>query len=623
MIRKMRNSIFVSIFIISVLCLSLQPSPAQDMAKTMLEEADSARLAYDFPKAEEICQRVMEALDSNSRTEAAEHLILAQNGLSMMNFCSTPKVISKQVFPLKDFFLFYPLKDHSWRKVPNQLDSIPTKGIETATYLPDGAQTLLYSSTDEDGIRNIYITNFKDSAWSVPALINEQLTSSSDEIFPMLSPDGKSIFFASKGLYGMGGYDLYVSSWNEENGDWDVPVNMGFPYSSPYDDFLFINTEDGEYSIFASNRECSKDSVCIYVLEYDGMPVRKSITGLSELRELCSLTPAEDKSKFDNRSAVMDASTDNAETKEYVARVRAVRAIRDSIAAFNKNLDEMRSGLSMATGDEKAKLTKTISESEAKLPALNDSLAKASKALQEVEMDFLSKGIVLDENKLQAAADREIVGSSSAYTFSKNSYGPAPHLNILKPKPSFDYSFKILPEGKFAENNALPEGLVYQIQIFAQSKKATTDDIKGLSPVFERQSGGRYIYSAGMFRTYKDVLSNLNKVKRRGFRSAFIAAYIDGRPISVPNARKMEADVKIVYLVKAYPANGSSLPGDLLNEIKAMTTTDLIKSVEDGSVVFKIGPLNDKALADDILSAMKKAGESNASIETTQMRPAI
>ncbi len=567
---------------ISILCLALRPSYAQDMTKQMLEEADSARLAYDFPKAEEICQRVIAALDSSSRTEATEHLILAQNGLSMMNFCSTPKVVAKQVFSLKDFFLFYPLQDHSWRKVPNQLDSIPTKDIETATYVPDGAQTLLYSSTDEDGIRNIYITNFKDTAWSVPALINEQLTSSSDEIFPMLSPDGKSIFFASKGLYGMGGYDLYVSSWNEENG--------------------------------------SKDSVCIYVLEYDGMPVRKSITDLGELRKLCSLTPADDKSKFDNRSAVRDAGTDNTETKEYVARVRAVRAIRDSIAAFNKKLDEMRSKLSSAKGDDAAKLTETISEREAQLPALNDSLSKASKALQEVEMDFLSKGIVLDANKLQAAADREIVGSSSAYTFSKNSYGPAPHLNILKPKPSFDYSFKILPEGKFAENNTLPEGLVYQIQIFAQSRKATTADIKGLSPVFERQSGNRYVYSAGLFRSYKDVLSNLNKVKRQGFRSAIITAYSDGQPISVSNARKMEADIKTVYLVKVYPANGSSLPGDLLNEIKALTPTDLIKSMEGGSVVFKIGPLDDKALADSILNAMKKAGEAGASIETTQVR---
>jgi hypothetical protein len=617
---KMKHTISFFISTFSAFLLALLPASAQDMTEKMLEEADSARMAYDFPKAEEICQRVIEALDSNSRAEATEHLILAQNGLSMMNFCSTPKVVAKQTFPLKDFFLFYPLQDRSWRAVPNQLDTIPTKDIETATYIPDGAKTLLYSSTDENGIRNIYITTYKDTAWSVPALINEQLTSSSDEIFPMLSPDGKSIFFASKGLYGMGGYDLYVSNWNEENSDWDVPVNMGFPYSSPYDDFLFINTEDGKYSIFASNRECSSDSVCIYVLEYDGMPVRKAITDLDELRKLCKLIPAEDKSKFDNSSAVMDSNTDNAETREYVARVMAVRAIRDSIAAFNKNLDEMRSRLSTAADDEKAELTKTITEKEAQLPALNDSLANASKALQEIEIDFLSKGIVLDADKLQAAADREIVGSSSAYTFSKNSYGPAPHLKIMKPKPTFDYSFKILPEGKFAEDNTLPDGLIYQIQIFSQSRKATVAEIKGLSPVFEKSSNGRFTYSVGLFRTYKDVLSNLNKVKRRGFRSAIITAYDDGQHISVSKARKIEANVKTVYLVKVYPQNGSSLSADLLNEIKALTPTDLIKSVEDGSVVFKIGPLDDKSLADSILDSMKKAGEANSSIETQQVR---
>lgn len=137
---------------------------------------------------------------------------------------------------------------------PNQLDSLGGDGLARAIYVPDGAGDIYYSAKDEEGIRNIYCTHLSDSLWSVPALINERMTSSSDEIYPMLSPDGQSLYFASKGLYGMGGYDLYVSQWNKETGDWDVPVNMGFPYSSPYDDFLFVNTADGKYSIFASNR---------------------------------------------------------------------------------------------------------------------------------------------------------------------------------------------------------------------------------------------------------------------------------------------------------------------------------------------------------------------------------
>lgn len=152
-----------------------------------------------------------------------------------------------------------------------------------ATFVPEGSEQIYWSAKDHEGIRNIYRTEHQDSLWSVPELINEQVTSSSDEIYPMLSPDGKQLFFASRGLYGMGGYDLYVSDWDENLKDWGIPVNMGFPYSSPYDDFLFINTADGKYSMFASNRACQADSVDIYVLEFDSMPVRKAIDSPEEL----------------------------------------------------------------------------------------------------------------------------------------------------------------------------------------------------------------------------------------------------------------------------------------------------------------------------------------------------
>ena len=53
--------------------------------------------------------------------------------------------------------------------------------------------------------------------------------------------------------------------------------------------------------------------------------------------------------------------------------------------------------------------------------------------------------------------------------------------------------------------------MVYQIQIFSLSSKASLASIKGLSPVFEEASAsGRYIYRVGVFRKYNDVLANLN-----------------------------------------------------------------------------------------------------------------
>ena len=609
----MRNKIFIGIFTLLAQIAFGTDAPAQVSPTRLLMKADSSRMAYNFQEAVKYCEAAVDALDSTSSAKAEEQLLLARNGLNMMGFCSQPVVVAKQTFPLQDFLLFYPLKDFSWRKSPNQLDSLGGDNLSRAVYVPDGSRDIYYSAKDEEGIRNIYATHLDDSLWSVPALINEQLTSSSDEIYPMLSPDGQSLYFASKGLYGMGGYDLYVSQWNKETGDWDVPVNMGFPYSSPYDDFLFVNTEDGKYSIFASNRECGRDSVTIYVLEYDGMPVRKAVTEVDELRELAALNPAGNHPGIDNGSAV-SGETDES-TRKYMDKMREVRSLRDSVARFGKNLDKLRSGLATASDEEKARLTAEITDKEMMLPTLNSTLNAAVKELQNIEMDFLANGIVIDTRKLQAEADKEIVGASSGYTFSKNSYGPDLRLDIRKPKPTFDYSFMILPEGRFAESNTLPDGLVYQIRIFTLSRKASVADLNGLSPVFERTTtSGKHAYSAGLFKSYKDALSNLNKVKKRGFRDAQIDAFLNGQVIGVSKARELESKVKTLMMVRIYPEDGQSLSEQAIAAIHEHSDKDLIKSVEAGSVVFTTGPFEDKSQVDAIVAALKAAGVENISV---------
>ena len=611
----MRNKLFIGIFTLLAQIAFTAEASAQVSPTRLMIKADSCRMAYNFAEAVQYSESAVEALDSTASARAEEQLLMARNGLNMMSFCSQPTVVAKQTFPLKDFFLFYPLKDHSWRKTPNQLDSLGGDNLSRAIFIPDGSRDIYYSAMDEEGIRNIYATHLTDSLWSVPTLINEQMTSSSDEIYPMLSPDGQSLYFASKGLYGMGGYDLYVSNWNSETNDWDMPVNMGFPYSSPYDDFLFVNTEDGKYSIFASNRECGRDSVTIYVLEYDSMPVRKAVTDVDELRALASLNPARDHSRIDNDAAVPDEGQQNESTKRYMDKMREVRALRDSVARFGKNLEKMRSGLAGASGEEKARLTAEISDKEMMLPTLNSALNAAVKELQNIEMDFLANGIVIDTRKLQAEADKEIVGASSGYTFSKNSYGPALHLDIMKPKPTFDYSFMILPEGRFAENNTLPEGIIYQIRIFTLGRKATVADLNGLSPVFERTTtSGRHAYSVGLFKSYKDVLSNLNKVKNRGFRDAQIDAFHNGQVINVRKARELESKVRTLFMVKIFPEDGQSLSEQAIAAVHEHSDKDLIKSVEAGSVVFTTGPFEDKSQVDVLVAALKAAGAENVSV---------
>ena len=611
----MRNKIFIGIFVLLLQTAAGAEAIAQVSPTKLLIKADSCRMAYDFAEAVKYCENAVAALDSTESAKAEERLLMARNGLNMMDFCSQPSVVARKTFPVDEFFLYYPLRDRGWRKAPNQLDSLGGDALSKAVYVPDGSRAIYYSAKDEEGIRNIYVTRLLDSLWSAPALINEQMTSSSDEIYPMLSPDGQSLYFASKGLYGMGGYDLYVSDWNNETNDWDIPVNMGFPYSSPYDDFLFANTEDGKYSVFASNRGCGRDSVTVYVLEYDSMPVRKAVTDVAELRRLASLDPKGGQNGRGGAPAVTGDGQQDEGTRKYMSKMREVRALRDSVSRFNTNLDRLRSGLAAASGDEKARLTAEITEKELMLPTLNSAMGTAVKELQSIEMDFLANGIVIDSGKLQAEADKESVGDGSTFTFSKNSYGPDLHLRIMRPKPTFDYSFMILPEGRFAENNTLPEGLIYQIRIFTLGRKATVADLNGLSPVFERTtSSGKRAYSVGLFKSYKDALSNLNKVKKRGFRDAQIDAFHNGQIIGVSKARELESKIQTLMMVRIYPENGQSLSEEALAVLRQHSDKDLIKSVEAGSVVFTAGPFEDRSQVEALVAALKTAGVENVSV---------
>ncbi len=562
-------------------------------AEELLLRADSLRLAYDFPAAVDCYQEALDkAADSLARQAVEEAMILGENGLSMMDYCSDPVVVAKQRFSVRDFFLYYPMRDRSWRAMPNQLDSLGSEFVR-ATYIPDGGNSLFWSAPDREGVRNIYQSHLIDTLWTAPKLINEQITSSSDEIYPVVSADGRSLYFASKGLYGMGGYDLYVSTYNRETQDWDTPVNLGFPFSSPYDDFLFYNTEDGKYSIFASNRECSRDSVYLYVLEYDGMPVRRKIADVARVRELSAL-PVRSRSRIDNRAISGQALSQSVDTRRYVDKMNEVRALKDSVSALTAS----------AAAD-----ILTL------LPAMQARLEKVTKELQAIEMEFLSRGVVIDPDKLRSETDREVVGAGSGYTFTRHAPGAAVALNMARPEPDFDYTFRILPEAQFAENNTLPSGLVYQIQLFSLSRKATVAQLKGLSPVFEKLSPSlRYTYSVGLFRSYNDVLSHLNSVKRLGFKSAVITAYRDGQSLSVSAARKLESQIRTLYKIRLFPEDGQSLPELVRTAIHQQTDKDIVRLMDNGSVVFEVGPVDSRQLAEQLVQVIKATGVQRVSI---------
>lgn len=181
----------------------------------------------------------------------------AQNYEVLSRYAAHPSVVAVKKVPRADFYLWIDgLGEGSWGTDGN--------------WYPQQTERLYLSLPAEDGSRNIVWSQpVEPSLWSAPAPVSADAVSSGNEIFPMLSPDGKRLYFASDGLSGMGGYDLYVATRDPQTGTWGSVQNLGLPFNSPADDLFFCDTPDGRYSILVSDRSCGKDEVAIYVLRQE------------------------------------------------------------------------------------------------------------------------------------------------------------------------------------------------------------------------------------------------------------------------------------------------------------------------------------------------------------------
>lgn len=586
-------------FLLVSLAAGAQEPSRRQQAENLVQKGDSLRAVYRFDESLSAYESALSltddtlffAVDSSLKLDIQDRVLMSENGKSMAAFVDVPSVLARRKFSLEEFFLYYPLADSSWRAIPNQLDSASGHKFARALFARDDARTLYWSAQDNEGIRNIYTSTLRDTLWTLPSLLNEHMTSASDEIYPILSPDGKSLFFSSAGLYGIGGYDIYVSRWNDDSNDWDAPVNMGFPYSSPADDFLYADSEDGRYTVFASNRDCSADSVWVYVLEFDNVPVRRAVESPEELLDIAQLMPAE--------SGKEESLSDNdktAEIQSYMHKLVEVKGLRDSVAVHSALAAEGKGAASLLR--------------------FKDMLSSAQGQLQKIEVEMMIKGVILDPDKLISA-----VGSAPAeqkeYAFVRKNMGKPLTMAVEVPEVKFDYSFKVLDVAQFAEDQTIPSGLVYQIQIFAAKKKAALKSLKGLSPVYEvAGSNGHIVYRVGLFRTYSDVLSHLNTVKKVGFRNAFIVAFLDGKSLTVAKAREKEKEkpaVQDLYEVRIVPSGGELDPNVAAGIRQQAAGKDIAKTAgSDGSTVYVVGPFADKAKADDLVLFIKAMGVNDA-----------
>jgi outer membrane protein OmpA-like peptidoglycan-associated protein len=150
---------------------------------------------------------------------------------------------------------------YSSRLVNGQFqESVELRGMNT--YQNEGAHSLsadgklmVFTACDRRdafGGCDLYFSNFENGAWSKAMNMGHVVNSAAWDSQPTLSPDGRTLYFASNRLGTLGGTDLWVTN-RDPKGRWVTPINLGKVVNTIYNEVSPFLHGDGQTLYFTSD----------------------------------------------------------------------------------------------------------------------------------------------------------------------------------------------------------------------------------------------------------------------------------------------------------------------------------------------------------------------------------
>lgn len=214
---------------------------------------------YRFDDAVDNYEQHIEWLEKKKRpTETAEsELEVIKQAARMIKGVEDVAVIDSFVIDKNDFLKAYKISKESGTLHQDN-------SVAGTIYQSEMGNKVVYGDKDSEGRMQLYSRIKLIDDWSEP----EPLTSLSEQgnvNFPYLMADGITLYYASDGEGSLGGYDIFVTRYDSESSGYLRPDNIGMPFNSPANDYMYVVDEFNNLGWFASDRYQPEGKVCIYV----------------------------------------------------------------------------------------------------------------------------------------------------------------------------------------------------------------------------------------------------------------------------------------------------------------------------------------------------------------------
>ncbi len=201
------------------------------------------------------------------------------NGKRLLSTITDLEILTKKNLNEADYFRSYDMNAVGGKllvKTDNFKTNVDKKKKDKGVlYSTKSGERIYFGSYGENSMNGkdiYYRERMGGGEFGKPVLV-EGINTEFDEDYPFMHPDGKTLYFASKGHNSMGGYDIFVSTFNESTQSWTTPKNLEFPINSPDDDYLYVTDEAGKFAYFSTGRYSLPGKIDVLKIKTERKPI--------------------------------------------------------------------------------------------------------------------------------------------------------------------------------------------------------------------------------------------------------------------------------------------------------------------------------------------------------------
>ncbi len=201
----------------------------------------------------------------NKKRKAKNEIVEDPKFTAMLDYTAKVNVIDSMVVDSTEFLnAIYPNFEDGRLTRYDHFFSDKGDGI---VYVNQLGENCIYSKTIEgDSVKMLYASSLLFDGWTegkpLKGIDDGGLLYDFD--YPFMMPDGITLYFAARSKEGLGGYDIYRTRLNPEEGTFLRPENMGLPFNSDKDDYMFVIDEQNKLGYFVTNRRQPAGKTCVY-----------------------------------------------------------------------------------------------------------------------------------------------------------------------------------------------------------------------------------------------------------------------------------------------------------------------------------------------------------------------